>query len=543
MTATVPPARLRARDYRRVSTNDEDQDSSLVNQAHINSAYIESKGWEHTGHYSDRQTGTTLQRDGLQQAVADLRAGKFDVLVAKDLSRFARTIDFLHLLRDIQDAGGHVAIIGLGVDTTTSFGRLVIGILLLVFQSFAERTGELIEASYKAKRERGEHIGHWPWALEKVWRDGSGKGSDYYWRIIKDDEDPAKDMQPFVLRVFADSKGGLSANKIALWLNEQQVRSRRGGKWTATTVVRILRHPLYRDLLPAGLWEDAQPATIGRRLACTEPFLFHRLLRNDYFVYAPHMSLQGSVQMAAHADKYPSYVPYLPNKVPGKPSFVPVDGAHPRAAKAYPPTLMDRMLIKRLIAFADADPAANLLADAQARYGEQREILQARADALKAQLEAQQRRLKPLLARVDSAIDMGLQDRAVELDAQARALAAAVAGLEAEAAEAQAAALVQELEFTPAAEAFRSLNLIRELWNVQAWPELRRLLKACIRAVHCRLYRKKGKRQLHGEIRIVWKDVLVLPDSATSGIVSSAKLDDTFLKVVGWMQTPGARVA
>jgi len=70
---------VRVATYTRISTDEEHQPYSLEAQDTRLRAYVASQdGWELTRRYSDRMTGSTLERPELQRAIADARLGRFD---------------------------------------------------------------------------------------------------------------------------------------------------------------------------------------------------------------------------------------------------------------------------------------------------------------------------------------------------------------------------------------------------------------------------------------------------------------------------------
>ena len=87
--------KLRASAYVRVSTDSSDQLNSLQNQTEHYESYIPSyPGWEYVGMYTDEGiSGTSMKnRKGLQAMIEDCKAGKIDLIVVKDVARFARNV-------------------------------------------------------------------------------------------------------------------------------------------------------------------------------------------------------------------------------------------------------------------------------------------------------------------------------------------------------------------------------------------------------------------------------------------------------------------
>lgn len=87
--------KLRAVVYARVSTDHEEQLQSFNNQLETYKREIEANpNWRYIGAYSDEGiTGSSASiRVGLQQMLADAKEGKFDLIVTKSISRFARNV-------------------------------------------------------------------------------------------------------------------------------------------------------------------------------------------------------------------------------------------------------------------------------------------------------------------------------------------------------------------------------------------------------------------------------------------------------------------
>lgn len=91
----IDDMKLRVVDYARVSTSSMEQKKSFQNQLETYRDMIESNpNWTYEGTYSDEGvTGTKVAlRGGFQQMMADAKRGMFDLIIVKDVPRFARNI-------------------------------------------------------------------------------------------------------------------------------------------------------------------------------------------------------------------------------------------------------------------------------------------------------------------------------------------------------------------------------------------------------------------------------------------------------------------
>lgn len=92
---------MRCAIYVRVSTDKEEQKSSLENQKNLFLKYVSERGWTVFDFYVEIESGTTSKRPVLQQLIADAKAKKFDMILAKELSRLARNGGLSYEIRDV----------------------------------------------------------------------------------------------------------------------------------------------------------------------------------------------------------------------------------------------------------------------------------------------------------------------------------------------------------------------------------------------------------------------------------------------------------
>ena len=87
--------RLRVAAYCRVSTDTEEQETSIENQIeHYKGVIEENPDYEYAGIYYDRGiSGYKEKRPGFQKMLQDARDGKIDLIITKSITRFARNTD------------------------------------------------------------------------------------------------------------------------------------------------------------------------------------------------------------------------------------------------------------------------------------------------------------------------------------------------------------------------------------------------------------------------------------------------------------------
>src|SRR6476469_1261576 len=153
--------------YTRKSTEEglEQAFNSLDAQREACAAYILSQaheGWELVNeHYDDGGwSGGNMARPALQQLLADVAAGKVDVIVVYKVDRLTRSLaDFARIVEALDRAGASFVSVTHAFNTTTSMGRLTRNVLLSFAQFEREVTGERIRDKIAASKRKGLWMG------------------------------------------------------------------------------------------------------------------------------------------------------------------------------------------------------------------------------------------------------------------------------------------------------------------------------------------------------------------------------------------------
>ena len=227
-------AKPRVAAYCRVSTKNEEQLLSLEAQkAHYEEKINDNPEWEFAGVYYDEGISGTKKekRPALLRMIADCEAGKIDKILTKSLSRFARnTTDCLELVKKLLDLGITIFFEKENIDT----GAMESDFLLFVMSSLAESESFSISDNEK-------------WGVRHRFETGTFKlsyapfGYDVNDGEFSINEEEAK----WVRWVFAEALKGRGSAAIAKTLNEKHVPTKRGGKWTSTTIRGMLSNEKY----------------------------------------------------------------------------------------------------------------------------------------------------------------------------------------------------------------------------------------------------------------------------------------------------------
>lgn len=220
--------------YCRVSTDKEDQLNSLGTQKTFFSEYARKNGHELVGLYADEGiSGTkTKNRKAFLRLMEDAQAHCFDMLVVKDISRFARnTVDLLQNVRTLKS---------LGIETLFLTANMtVLGqseFVLTVFGALAQEESANISKRVKfGKRENAKkgRVPNFVYGYDKT------KG-DYFNLTINERE------AEVVRQIFSwYIEEGCGAARIASRLNERGERTKRGCGFSQNAVCRILTNEIY----------------------------------------------------------------------------------------------------------------------------------------------------------------------------------------------------------------------------------------------------------------------------------------------------------
>lgn len=219
--------------YVRVSTEEQALNGvSLGVQAERLRAYVELYGGTLVEVIEDAGVSAkTLHRPGLTRALALLDEGHVDGLVVAKLDRLTRSVRDLGNLLDNYFCAGKAALLSVGeqVDTRTAGGRLVLNMLASVSQWEREIVVERTRLALAHLRSRGAALGAAPFGFQRV---ESADGTPTL--------DPAPEEMLVVDEIRALRDHGLTLRDIATRLNEGARRTKRGGRWHASTVRGIL---------------------------------------------------------------------------------------------------------------------------------------------------------------------------------------------------------------------------------------------------------------------------------------------------------------
>ena len=221
--------------YCRVSTDHEDQVNSLASQKKYFAEYIDRNPlWELSEVYVDEGiTGTsTKKRHSFNRMIADAQAHRFDLIVTKEISRFARnTLDSIFYTRKLKELGIGVIFMNDNINTLDPDAELRLTIMSSIAQEESRKTSDRVKWGQKRRMEQGVVFGRDMLGYEV--KDGK----------LFIDEDGAEIVRLIFHKFVNEDKG---THVIARELREAGIPTSTYMKeWSNTVILRVLRNEKY----------------------------------------------------------------------------------------------------------------------------------------------------------------------------------------------------------------------------------------------------------------------------------------------------------
>lgn len=230
---------LKTAAYCRVSTDKDDQKNSLESQKAYFEEYIrKNPEWELVKIYPDEGiSGTsTKKRKEFNCMIKDAKCGKIDLIITKEVSRFARnTVDTLQYTRELKSLGVGVLFINDNINTLDSDGELRLTIMASIAQEESRKTSERVKWGQKRQMEKGVVFGR------------NILGYNLKNGVLTVNEDEAK----LVRHIYNKYLEGKGLHIIAKELREEGHKTKNGNsEWTNKSIRTILQNEKYvGDLL------------------------------------------------------------------------------------------------------------------------------------------------------------------------------------------------------------------------------------------------------------------------------------------------------
>ena len=240
--------------YCRVSTDKADQLNSLEAQKDFFSEYTKRTGDTLVRLYADEGiSGTKIKnRKEFLHMMADAEHGLFDLVVVKDISRFARnTVDLLQNVRKLKSLGIETQFLTANM-TSMGNSEFVLTIFGALAQEESANTSKRVKFGKKINAEKGR-VPNIVYGYDKTI-------GDYFNLTVNQEE------AQIIRQIYQwYTKDGYGASKIANMLNEKGVKTKRNCNWSQNATCRILTNELYTGKVINGKQEVADFLTGQRK--------------------------------------------------------------------------------------------------------------------------------------------------------------------------------------------------------------------------------------------------------------------------------------
>lgn len=227
---------LRVTFYARVSTDMDAQLNSLDNQVQYYTELIQSKpNWTFVPGYIDEgiSGGTTKKRDDFNRMIADAKAGRFDFIITKEISRFSRsTLDSIQYTQLLLDYHVGVFFQNDNINTLDSDSEFRLVVMAGVAQDEIRKLSERIKFGFRQSIKNGRVLGN-----DKLY------GYDKKDCVMTINEEEAEIVRT-VFDLYANH--GLGTRKISQKLGQMGYTSREGNAFNTLTIRHILENPKYK---------------------------------------------------------------------------------------------------------------------------------------------------------------------------------------------------------------------------------------------------------------------------------------------------------
>ena len=232
--------KLKVAAYCRVSTNKDDQVNSLGSQRQYFTDYIiKHDNWQLVDiYYDEGVSGTsTKKRTGFNSMIADANAKKIDLILTKEISRFARnTLDSLKYTRELKSIGVGVIFINDSINTLDADAELRLTIMSSIAQEESRKISERVKWGQKRRMEQGVAFGN---ASMLGYTITNGK--------LTLNPKEAETIRLIYHKYLNEGKG---THVIARELEQAGIRPKRAKDWSSVMILRVLRNEKYAgDLL------------------------------------------------------------------------------------------------------------------------------------------------------------------------------------------------------------------------------------------------------------------------------------------------------
>ena len=226
--------------YARVSTEKVEQQASIKHQEeHFEDLIHSNNRWKFAGSYiDDGISGIHAdKREEFQRMLRDAKLGKIDMIITKEISRFARnTLDSIQYTRELLSYGVCVWFQNDGINTIDDDCEFRLTIMAGVAQDEIRKLSSRVKFGHAQSIKNGVVLGH------RMYGYSNNQGK---LELVPEEAD-------MVRMIFQDYASGISTPRIEKKLWDMGYRSFKGGKINRDVIKNIIRNPKYKGYYCGG---------------------------------------------------------------------------------------------------------------------------------------------------------------------------------------------------------------------------------------------------------------------------------------------------
>ena len=227
---------LRVTFYARVSSESDEQLNSLGNQIQYYSDLISANSsWTYVDGYIDEglSAATTKKRENFHRMIEDGKAGRFDLVITKEITRFARnTLDSIQYTRRLLAAGVGVFFQNDNINTLDEDSELRLTIMSGIAQDELRKLSSRVKFGHQQAIKKSVVLGN-----SRIF----GYRKDGGRLVIDEDEAP---MVRELFERYATGEYSMKQLETLFW--ERGYRNHNGKKIAHTTMSGVIANPKYK---------------------------------------------------------------------------------------------------------------------------------------------------------------------------------------------------------------------------------------------------------------------------------------------------------
>ncbi|MCL2224901.1 MAG: recombinase family protein [Defluviitaleaceae bacterium] len=263
---TIHDLPLRVAYYARVSSDKDEQLNSLDNQITYFDGFIKgNKNWGFAGGYIDEGlSGSSVKkRDNFLRMIADGEKGIFDLVVTKEISRFARdTLDSIQYTRQLLFAGVGVFFQADNICTLDLDSELRLTIMASLAQDELRRLSERVKFGMKQAYKNGKVMGQ-----DNIYGYNKANG-----KLVVNEKEADFIRELFTL--YAEDKYGFRV--LTRLLTEKGYRNQTGEELNPGSLKGILTNPKYKGFYHGHITESSDYREQKKVKTATEDRLLYK---------------------------------------------------------------------------------------------------------------------------------------------------------------------------------------------------------------------------------------------------------------------------